>query len=87
MHGLGGGRQVVVARLALPRRGGLGRGRRDQRRAAGGQGGRAAGRDEGALEEAAPLGVELVEQLLTMELEFRAIAIVACAHRGVLRLW
>jgi hypothetical protein len=37
-----------------------------------------------ALQKAAPFGIEIVEQLLTVQLEFGAIAIVTCAHCEVL---
>ncbi len=80
MDGLGGRGHVVVVRLALPRRGGLGGRRRGERRASSGQGNRASGRNERAFQEAAPFGVEIVEQPLVVELEFRAIVIIACTH-------
>ena len=80
MDGVGGGRHVMMLRLALPRRDRLGGGGRDQRHAAGGQGRRASGGDKRAFQEAAPFGVEIVEQLLAVELEVGAIAIIACTH-------
>jgi hypothetical protein len=70
----------MMLRLALPRRDRLGGGGRHQRHAAGGQGRRAAGGDKRAFQEAAPFGVEIVEQLLAVELEVGAIAIIACTH-------
>jgi hypothetical protein len=58
------------------------RGRRRDQRAAGRRPrrGRAAAGHEGALEEAAPFRVEVVEQLLAMQFELRTRVIVACAH-------
>ena len=41
---------------------------------------RAAARQKRALEEAAPLTIEFVEQLLSMKLKLRAGVIFACAH-------
>ena len=41
---------------------------------------RAAARKKCALEEAAPLAIEFVEQLLSMKLKLRAGVIFACAH-------
>ncbi len=79
MHGVGGGRKIVIGRLAWPR---LRRGRLDQRGAASRQGRGAAARHERALEEAAPLRVEIVEEFLAMQLELRTIVVVACAHGG-----
>ena len=87
MDGIGRGRHVMVVRLTLPRRDRLGGGRRDQRHAAGGQRRRAASGHERTLQEAAPFGVEIVEQLLAVELKFRAIAIIACTHWMVSRNW
>ena len=83
MHGVRRRRQEVVTRLSLPGRGGLGGRRRDQRCAAR-QGRCAGGAREGALQEAPPLAAQLVEQLLAMEVELRAIVIIACAHETAL---
>ena len=80
MDGVGGGRHVMMLRLTLPRRDRLGGGGRHQRHAAGGQGRRASGGDKRAFQEAAPFGVEIVEQLLAVELEVGAIVIIACTH-------
>jgi len=44
----------------------------------------ASGGDECALQKAAPFGIEIVEQFLAVELEIRAIAIIACTHSMVL---
>jgi hypothetical protein len=73
--------------VTLPRRDRLGGGRRDQRHAAGGQRRRAPRGDERTFQEAAPFGVEIVEQLLAVKLEVRAIAIIACTHRMVSLDW
>ena len=74
-----------MAGLALPRDGGLRRRRGDQGAARRDERRRAAGRHESALQEAAPLAVEFVEQLLAMEFEIRAILVVASAHRTIPR--
>ena len=69
VHGLGRGRQIVVAGLARPgAAAGLRRRRRDQP-AAGAERRRAAGRDEGALQEPAALVIEFVQQLLPMQVK------------------
>src|ERR1700730_4162462 len=75
----------MMVRFALPRRRRLARSRRDERNASGRQRCRAAGGEECAFEKAAPFGIEIVEQLLAVELELRAIAIVTCTHRMVSR--
>src|SRR6516165_3410092 len=67
----------MVGRLAGA---GLRRRRRHQRAARGPCCGRTAARQESALEEATPFGVELVEQLLPMQFKLRAVVIVPCAH-------
>ena len=87
VHGVRRRRQIVVGRLARSWCALRGRGR-DQR-AAGRRprGRRAAAGHEGALEEAAPFRVELVEQLLAMQLELRTIVIVACAHGNSSWVW
>src|ERR1700757_4781629 len=74
-----------MVRFALPRRRRLARSRRDERNASGRQRCRAASGEECAFEKAAPFGVEIVEQLLAVELELRAIAIITCTHRMVSR--
>jgi hypothetical protein len=74
-----------MVRFDLPRRRRLARSRRDERNASGRQRCRAAGSEECAFEEAAPFGIEIVEQLLAVELELRAIAIITCTHRMVSR--
>jgi hypothetical protein len=81
MDGFRGRWQIVMVRLALPRRRRLARSRRDERSASGRQRCCAAGSEECAFEKAAPLGIEIVEQLLAVELELRAIAIITCTHR------
>src|ERR1700746_931200 len=73
-----------MVRFALPRRRRLARSRRDEN-ASGRQRCRAASGEECAFEKAAPFGVEIVEQLLAVELELRAIAIITCTHRMVSR--
>jgi hypothetical protein len=77
MHGVGGCWQVVVGRPAGAR---LRRRRRRQRAARRPGGSRTAACHKRALEEAASLVVEIVEQLLPMLLKLRAIMIVPCAH-------
>src|ERR1700740_2636845 len=74
-----------MVRFDLPRRRRLARSRRDERNASGRQRCRAAGSEECAFEKAAPFGIEIVEQLLAVELELRAIAIITCTHRMVSR--
>src|SRR5467141_2423173 len=74
-----------MVRFALPRRRRLARSRRDERNASGRQRCRAASSEECAFEKAAPFGIELVEQLLAVELELRATAIITCTHRMVSR--
>src|SRR6476619_7319273 len=75
-----------MVRLAPPRRRRLARSRRDERNASARQRRRAASREECAFEKAAPFGIEIVEQLLAVELELRAIAIITCTHRIVSRV-
>ena len=77
MHGVGVSRQVMIGRLAGR---GLRRRRRRQRAAAGPCGRRAAACEKRALEKAAPLAVEIVEQLLPMEFEFRTSRVIPSAH-------
>src|SRR3984893_19177303 len=72
-----------MVRFARPRRRRLARSRRDERNASAAPRCRAAGREECAFEKAAPFGIEIVGQLLAVELELRAIAIITCTHRIV----
>ena len=72
-------RQIVVVWPALPRRDGLGA-RWRNKRCATTQSGCTGGAKEGSLQETAPLSIEVVEELLAMELEFRAIVIVTRTH-------
>ena len=83
VDGIGRRRNIVVAGLALPRDGGLGRRRSDQATARRDERRRAAARHESALEEAPPFVVEFVEQLLAVEFEIRTILVVASAHRTI----
>ena len=83
MNGLGRRRNIVMAGLALPRDGGLGRRRGDQGAAGRDQRRRAAAGHEGALQETAPLVVEFLEQLPAMEFEIRTILVIASAHRTI----
>jgi hypothetical protein len=61
VHGIGGGRHIVVARFALPRAHSLRRSRRNQRDAARGKRRRPASHQERAFQKAAPLGVQIVK--------------------------
>ena len=83
VDGVGRRRNIVMAGLALPRDGGLGRRRSDQATARRDERRRAAARHESALEEAPPFVVEFVEQLLAVEFEIRTILVVASAHRTI----
>src|SRR5215470_4085754 len=77
MHGIGRRREIMIGRLTRAERG-LCLHWRQQR--AGCPGGSAAARHEGTLEEAAPLGIEIFQQLLAVQLKLWAIGIVACTH-------
>jgi len=77
MHGIGGRREIMIGRLARAER--ALRLRRRQKRASR-PGGGAAARHESALEEAAPLEIEIVQQLPVVQLKLWAIVIIACAH-------
>jgi hypothetical protein len=77
MHGVGICRQAVIGRLA-----GLGlRRRRSGEGAGAGEGRRcSAAGQEGALEKAASLGIEIVQKLLPMKLKLWVGVVVSCAH-------
>jgi hypothetical protein len=77
MHGAGVCRQVMVGRLA-----GRGLCRRRRRQYPGASPGRrrSAACEERTLEKAAPLAVEIVEKLLPMKFEFRAVCVIPTAH-------
>src|SRR5258708_34361496 len=78
MDGFRGRRQIVMVRLALPRRRRLARSRRDERSASGRQRCSAAGGGEDAFEKAGPFGVESVQQLLAAEVRLRVIGTLTC---------
>ena len=82
VDGLVVGREIVVARLVGSLGGrGLGQSGRHEARRAGADGGRAACRDEGALEEVPALYPQCFHHLGPMVFEFRAVLVIPCAHR------